>query len=72
MRVLLCLGLLYLLSVTEVTYITSIAFVLSLPELPDASASRDELYLDACISLNTIRDNGQIEDVFFDYLCPAS
>lgn len=53
---------------SEVSLIASSAFVLSLPKLPDASGSRDEIYRVACRSLNTMLDKGQIDDEFFDYL----
>lgn len=49
--------------------IANAAFLLSLPALPDTSASRDDIYLDACIALNSFYDNGEIDDAFFDYLC---
>lgn len=52
--------------------VTSAAFLLSLPELPELSdprTTRDDIYLDACLTLNAMRDNGEIDDVFFDYLC---
>lgn len=53
----------------SIASVTSAAFLLSLPELPDSSASRDDIYLGACITLNSLRDDGEIDDVFFDYLC---
>lgn len=53
----------------EVAYICATAALLSRPELADPSVTRDDIYLDACLVLNALRDNGAIDDGFFDYLC---
>lgn len=53
----------------DVSFVTSAAFLLSLPDTPESVGSRDDFYLDACIVLNALRDSGKIDDIFFDYLC---
>lgn len=54
---------------SSISSITNAAFLLSLPELPGSAATRDDIYLDACVALNACFNKGEIDEVFFDYLC---
>lgn len=54
---------------SRVADVANIAFVLSLPELPEGLGNRDDIYLDACNTLNSFFDNGEIDHAFYDYLC---